>query len=84
MALKEIGDYIVKEINRNLEIIRWSEDEKYDQFAKEKVKLLVELLDVIDECEDERTFTAQVKFHQKGVQGAMTGIEDLLKEIEAR
>ena len=83
MAMEEIGDYIVKEINRSLEIIRWS-DEKYDQFAKEKIKLLVDLLDTLDECEDERAFIARIKFMQKGVQGAMTGIEDLFKEIGAR
>ena len=82
MALDQIGDYIVKEINRNLEIIRWSRDEKYDQFAKEKIKTLVDLLDVLDEVENERAFIAQVKFFQKGVQGSMTGIEDLLKEID--
>jgi len=84
MAMEEIGDYIVKEINRSLEIIRWSKDEKYDQFAKEKIKLLVDLLDTLDECEDERAFIARIKFMQKGVQGAMTGIEDLFKEIGAR
>lgn len=56
MELKEIGDYLVKEINRNLENIRWSKDEKYDQFAKEKIKILTELLDVLDECEDEHVF----------------------------
>ena len=81
MTLDQIGDYIIKEINRNLEIIRWSPDEKYDQFAKEKVKTLVDLLDVLDEVEDERAFLAKVEFFQKGVQGSMTGIEDLLKEI---
>ena len=84
MAMEEIGDYIVKEINRSLEIIRLSKDEKYDQFAKEKIKLLVDLLDTLDECEDERAFIARIKFMQKGVQGAMTGIEDLFKEIGAR
>jgi len=56
LELKEIGDYLVKEINRNLENIRWSKDEKYDQFAKEKIKILTELLDVLDECEDEHVF----------------------------
>jgi len=56
LELKEIGDYLVKGINRNLENIRWSKDEKYDQFAKEKIKILTELLDVLDECEDEHVF----------------------------
>ncbi len=81
MTLKDIGDYLVNEINRNLEIIRWSPDEKYDQFAKEKIKMLTDLLDVIDECEDMNSFIRQVKFAQKGIQGAMSGIDDLLSEI---
>ena len=79
MILQEAQDYTVKEINKNLEIIRKAKNEKYDEFAKEKVKALVDVLDLIDECSSENELADGVKLLYRGKQGALDGLNDLLQ-----
>ena len=79
MTTLQIADYVVQEINKNLGIIRSAKSEKYDEFAKEKVKVLVDVLDLIDEVKDDAELAEKVKLVFRGKQGALDGLNDLLQ-----
>ena len=79
MTTLQIADYVVQEINKNLGIIRSAKSEKYDEFAKEKVKVLVDVLDLIDEVKYDAELAEKVKLVFRGKQGALDGLNDLLQ-----
>jgi hypothetical protein len=81
MNLPQINDYVVKEIERNLHILQSSKSEKYDKFSKEKIKVLLETLDILDEVSDEAAFVNEVKLLFRGRQGALDGLNDLLQAM---
>jgi hypothetical protein len=81
-VLKKLGDFIISEINRNLDIIRQSENENYDKFAVGKVKALVDLLDMLDECKSEGEFKSRVKLMSKKHLGATTVLDEIVAKVD--
>jgi len=81
MTMPQIADHIVQEINKNLGTIRTAKSEKYDEFAKEKIKVLVDVLDLVDEVKDDAELAEKVKLLFRGRQGALDGLNDLLQVI---
>ena len=79
MNMQEIQLFLEKEINRNLDIIKNAESEKYDQFSKQKIKALVDVLDIMDECVDSTVLAKRIKLLFRGMQGALDGLNDILQ-----
>ncbi len=84
MELEDVSAHIVKEINRNLEIIQTAKSEKYDEWAKEKVKALVDVLDLVDEVKDTGELVTHVQRVFRGAQGTLDGLNDLLQALGAK
>ena len=84
MTNQETGDYVVKEINKYLGVIRSAKNEAYDGFAKEKIRVLVEVLDVLDEVQTESELQTRVKALYKAHTGALDGLKDLLQAMGVR
>jgi|GEM_PF-2887361 len=84
MTNQEAGDHIVKEINKNLERIRSAKSETYDAFAKEKIRSLIDVLDLLDEVKTEDELTKRVQQLYKAQAGALDGLRDLLQTMGVR
>jgi hypothetical protein len=82
VALKELGDFIIAEINRNLDIIRQSDIESFDKFAVGKVKALVGLLDILDECQSEGEFKSRIKLMRNSHLGASAVLEEIIAKVD--
>lgn len=80
MKHKEISDFIVAEINRNLEAIRYTDVESYDKFAAGRIKVLVDLLGILNQCKTPADIRTRISMMQKGNMGASS----ILEEIETK
>jgi len=81
MTIDDVRAEVVKEIERNVAIIQKAKSEKYDKWAKEKVKVLVDVLDRLDECKTLEEVGQHLQLMLRGAQGAVDGINDLLQII---
>ncbi len=84
MTLQETGDHVVKEINKYVGLIRTAKSEQYDGFAKEKIRVLVEVLDLLDEVKDEAELATQIQQLYKSHTGALDGLRDLMQTLNIK
>ncbi len=76
---KELGNFIVAEINRNLESIRYSGNDNFDKFAAGRIKVLVDLLGVLRNCKTKSDFRDRISMMNKSAMGETS----ILEEIDA-
>lgn len=77
MNHKEISDFIIAEVNRNLEVIRYTNNESYDRFAAGRIKVLVDLLGILMNCKNAGEFRTRISMMNKSVVGATSILEEI-------
>jgi len=81
---KKFGDEIVAEINRNLEAIRWSNSEIHDKYAAGTAKMLVDLLDNIDEVKSEEELRARLEMMRMAANGAVDVLDNWIEKMKRK
>jgi len=81
--LKGIKDFLLQEIEKNIQIIVHSQKEEHDKYAKGKIKVFIDFLDRIDECENVDEFLESAKISRMESKGALVGIEIVISKLSS-